>query len=264
MKRSVVIFLTSVLLLTSCASRTAATGTLEYAIKEGSSSTAHKDTDGAKSHPLEGSPDTTKLESAPEQESEPEYVAPIPDGEWKLLLVNDRHTIPETFEPELEEVQGIYRMDARVAPMMRQMIADAKSQGVDLMVCSAYRPYSSQQRNFEASVTRYMQAGYSREQAEAETLRLIAAPGSSEHQTGLAADIVTPMYQALDDGYAETKAARWLKANASSYGFILRYPEDKVALTHIEFEPWHYRYVGEEAAREIMAQGMCLEEYLGE
>lgn len=185
-----------------------------------------------------------------------------PEDAWKLLLVNDRNTISENFEPELEDIQGAYKMDSRVAPIMRQMIADAKSQGIDLMVCSAYRPYSSQLRNFEASISNYMQSGYSREDAEQATLRLIAAPGSSEHQTGLAADIVTPTYQGLDDGYADTDAAKWLKANAASYGFILRYPKGKEDDTHIDFEPWHYRYVGEEAAKEIMSKEICLEEYL--
>lgn len=211
-----------------------------------------------------------KASSVPEENESPISVAPEvpaskttnPEEAWKLLLVNDRNTISESFEPELEEVQGAYKMDSRVAPIMRQMIADAKSQGIDLMVCSAYRPYSSQLRNFEASVSNYMQAGYSRENAEEATLRLIAAPGSSEHQTGLAADIVTPSYQGLDDGYADTDAAKWLKANAASYGFILRYPKGKEDSTHIDFEPWHYRYVGEEVAKEIMEKEICLEEYL--
>lgn len=249
MKR-VVFFVAFLLLTAGCAKRTVAA---DY-----ETGRVRIDPPAVSSHPLGGTP------ALPPAESDPEYVSPIPEGDWKLLLVNDRHTISEQFEPELEEVQGVYKMDARVAPVMRQMIADAKNQGVDLMVCSAYRPYSSQLRNFEASVARYIQAGYSREQAETETLRLIAAPGSSEHQTGLAADIVTPAYQSLDDGYAETAAAHWLKANAAGYGFILRYPSDKTEFTHIDFEPWHYRYVGEEAAREIMSQGICLEEYLGE
>ena len=86
-------------------------------------------------------------------------------------------------------------------------------------------------------------------------------PGTSEHETGLAADIVTPSYQRLDAGYAGTKAAKWLLENAASYGFVLRYPEDKTEITGIDYEPWHYRYVGVEAAKEIMAQGLCLEEY---
>lgn len=205
---------------------------------------------------------TSQIASSAASEDTSSDVTVQAQDAWKLILVNDRNTIPETFAPELEEVQGAYQMDRRVAPILRQMIADAKKQGIDLFVCSAYRPYSSQKRNFDASVQRYTQAGYTREQAEKETLRLIAAPGSSEHQTGLSADIVTPTYQGLDDGYANTDAARWLKANAASYGFILRYPQDKTEITHIDFEPWHYRYVGEEAAKLIMEQEICLEEYL--
>lgn len=251
MKRAIVFFIMLNLLTTGCVSRTVAAD-----ISQAGKGKISQPVPVSQAHPLEQTPR--------QEEMEPDYVPPIPDGEWKLLLVNDRNTIAEDFEPALEEVQGVYRMDARVASIMRQMIGDAKSQGIDLLVCSAYRPYSSQQRNFEASVTRYMQAGYSREQAETATLRLIAAPGSSEHQTGLAADIVTPAYQSLDDGYAETAAARWLKANAASYGFILRYPADKEDITHIDFEPWHYRYVGEEAAKVIMEKGICLEEYLSQ
>lgn len=209
------------------------------------------------------------LEEEQEEEMPPEKEAPgkavMPEnGDWSLILVNYNHAIDEKYAPEMEEVPGGYSMDARVAGVMKQMISDAKDQGISLMVCSAYRPYSSQQRNFNNSVAQYVAAGYSQKDAETETLRLIAAPGTSEHQTGLSADIVTPTYQGLDDGYANTAAAKWLKANAAEYGFILRYPKDKTAYTKIDFEPWHYRYVGVDAAREIMSQGLCLEEYLGE
>ena len=92
----------------------------------------------------------------------------------------------------------------------------------------------------------------------------MAYPGTSEHNLGLAADIVAKDYQLLDDKQAETPEAVWLEENCWRYGFILRYPTDKTGETGIIFEPWHYRYVGKEAAREIMEQGICLEEYLGE
>jgi D-alanyl-D-alanine carboxypeptidase len=138
------------------------------------------------------------------------------------------------------------------------MIADAKEQGVELTVCSAYRPYSSQKRNFDSSVDSYVAAGYSRDQAVTETMRLIAQPGKSEHQTGLAADIVAPSYQRLDEGFADTEAGKWLAENAPDYGFILRYPKDKTEITRIDYEPWHFRYVGTEAAKEIASKGLCL------
>ena len=187
------------------------------------------------------------------------------DGDWMLILANYDHPIGD-YEPELEVVvEGYpYQMDVRVAGIMRQMIADAKAQGVELLICSAYRPYSSQERNFNNSVQSYIAQGYSEQDATALTKRLIAEPGKSEHQTGLAADIVTPSYQMLDSGYAQTEAAKWLLEHAPSYGFILRYPADKTEITQIDFEPWHYRYVGVEAAKEISEKGICLEEYLGQ
>lgn len=180
-----------------------------------------------------------------------------------LILVNAQHPMSEEYAPlELEKVQDDYQMDARAAGPMRQMIADAREQGVELKLCSAYRTRARQQVNFQNSVRNYMTMGYSEEQSVMATARLIAEPGTSEHETGLAADIVTPDYQGLDEGYADTAAAKWLLENAASYGFILRYPADKTEITGIDFEPWHYRYVGARAAQEIMAQGLCLEEYV--
>ena len=90
----------------------------------------------------------------------------------------------------------------------------------------------------------------------------MARPGASEHQTGLAVDIVDINYQLLDEGQEDTAVQIWLMAHCAEYGFILRYPTDKSELTGVSYEPWHYRYVGTEAARAIMGGGLCLEEYL--
>ena len=208
----------------------------------------------------------SKPESVPEQT----HVSDIREGEEitaegkdnLLILVNAQYPMSEDYAPlELEKVQGDYQMDTRAAGPMRQMIADARAQGVELLLCSAYRTRARQEVNFQNSVDTYMAMGYSEDQAVMATARLIAVPGTSEHETGLAADIVTPSYQRLDAGYAGTKAAKWLLENAASYGFVLRYPEDKTEITGIDYEPWHYRYVGVEAAKEIMAQGLCLEDY---
>ena len=108
-----------------------------------------------------------------------------------------------------------------------------------------------------------MARGYGEEKAREEAATSVAYPGTSEHNLGLAVDIVARDYQILDDKQADTAEARWLEENCWKYGFILRYPTDKTDITGIIFEPWHYRYVGEEAAREIMERGICLEEYLG-
>lgn len=203
--------------------------------------------------------------SGPE-EDQPVMAEPSPEDEWALLLVNADHPIEREFCPELEVIQPgePYQADARIVDDLRAMMETARQDGVDLLICSAYRSYDQQAYNLQRSKEGYLQAGYSPKQAAVIAGRYIAPAGGSEHQTGLAVDIVTPSYQILDDGYANTAAAQWLLENAADYGFILRYPRDKAEITGIWFEPWHYRYVGREAAGTIMERGLCLEEYLEE
>ena len=95
-----------------------------------------------------------------------------------------------------------------------------------------------------------------------EAEKWVAVPGTSEHQTGLALDIISLYYQVLDKNQENTAEQKWLMENSYKYGFILRYPSDKSEITGINYEPWHYRYVGKEAAKEIYEMGLCLEEYL--
>ena len=90
----------------------------------------------------------------------------------------------------------------------------------------------------------------------------IAVPGASEHQVGLALDIVCSTYYRLDEAFGDTEAGKWLAENSYQYGFILRYPKDKEEITGIEYEPWHFRYVGKEAAKEMTEQKLTLEEYV--
>ena len=214
--------------------------------------------------PEQSDPEQPDPEQSDPEQSEPEQASIVPtqtEGDWQLILVNADHAIDQSFKPELVEVQNGYQMDKRAVSDAQRMIRDAREQGVELLVCSGYRSYESQQRHFETSVQSLQNSGYTEAAAIESTQRLIARPGTSEHQTGLALDIVTPSYQGLDDGYAETDAAKWLLEHAAEYGFILRYPKDKEAITKIGFEPWHYRYVGKKAASEIMSRGICLEEY---
>lgn len=180
--------------------------------------------------------------------------APEGEEEWALRLVNWENPLPMDFAPECEEVQNHCSMDKRVAPIAHRMILDAWDQGVTLIINSAYRPYTDQQRVYNARFQKHLAGGSSEEEARQLTESYVAVPGYSEHQLGLAMDIVAVQDSALAEG--------WLAAHASEYGFILRYPEDKTELTHTAYEPWHYRYVGVAAAREITARGLCLEEYL--
>ncbi|WP_423246190.1 M15 family metallopeptidase [Paludihabitans sp. MB14-C6] len=144
----------------------------------------------------------------------------------------------------------------------------AKKDGITLYLRSGYRSIATQNVNYQADIQRNINKGYTREQAIIETEKYYARPGQSEHHTGLAFDIITPEYHrdiyTLNEQFAKTKAYDWLVKHCAEYGFILRYPKDKVDITKINYEPWHYRYVGIEHAKKIMENNLCLEEYLAQ
>lgn len=182
--------------------------------------------------------------------------------EWYLLLANVDNPLPQDFTVETEVVQNSFEMDAHVAQTMRDMIDAAAKDGVDLLVCSAYRSIEKQQTLFDEQVQIYLNQGKSQQEAYDLTASAIAIPGTSEHHTGLAADIVTPTHQTLDPEFADTEAGQWLQEHAWEYGFVLRYPEDKQDVTKIIYESWHYRFVGKTHAKLMKESGLCLEEYL--
>lgn len=188
----------------------------------------------------------------------------IDKNDWKLLLVNPRHSVPEAYSVTLDYVQGKYQLDERAAEPMRTMIAAAKQDGVNLWVLSAYRTQEYQEGLFDDNVRQLKAQGMTQEEAVKETAANVAVPGTSEHQTGLAADIMCAEWTGgITEDFAETDAYKWLNANCAKYGFIERYPQGKSDITSIVYEPWHYRYVGTEHAKVIMEQGITLEEYLG-
>ena len=130
--------------------------------------------------------------------------------------------------------------------------------GIKLSPLSGYRSIAHQKRNFEARISLYMKQGYSKKQATIMASEIILPPQTSEHNAGLCMDILS-----IYESFENTKEYRWLQAHAADYGFVLRYPKDKQNITKITFEPWHWRYVGVEAAKEMKAKNLCLEEYLG-
>lgn len=182
--------------------------------------------------------------------------------DWNLILANPDNALPQDFSVETAVVQGAKEVDKRIVDIAKKMLNDAKNEGIDLLVCSGYRSIEKQQNLFDNSVNGYVAQGYSKEDAIKYTKAYYAVPGTSEHHTGLAMDIVTPSYQTLDAKYDQTDAAKWLLNNAYKYGFILRYPKDKENITKIAYEPWHYRYVGEEHAKVIKEKNLCFEEYI--
>lgn len=184
-------------------------------------------------------------------------------GDWRLALVNAAHPLPEGFTVDTKTLPNGLEFDARAYDDLMKMLRDGKSQGLSFVVCSAYRTVAKQQELFDAQVAVEENNGVSHGQAVDTAKTKVALPGTSEHNLGLAVDIVALAYQKLDRGFLDTPECEWLQENSWKYGFVMRYPEDKSDITGIIFEPWHYRYVGVEAATEIRDKGICLEEYLG-
>lgn len=188
--------------------------------------------------------------------------AAVEEDAWQLRLVSAAHPLPEDFEaPELTKLKGGHAIDSRVYPALQQMMDDCRAAGLNPVICSSYRTHDKQEELFRKKVNTLRKQGYSQEEAETEAARWVARPGTSEHETGLAVDIVDKSYQLLDEKQEQTPVQQWLMAHCAEYGFILRYPVEKSNLTGIGYEPWHYRYVGVEAAKAITEQGLCLEEY---
>ncbi len=185
------------------------------------------------------------------------------EADGLLLLVNPWTPLPEDFVPgELVPVQNDQAVDARAYPDLQDMLGDMSQAGLSPLICSSYRSQERQQELYDNKVQRVMAEGVSLEAAQAEAARWVARPGTSEHQTGLAVDIVSLSNQMLDETQESTPEFQWLAENAWKYGFILRYPNDKSEKTGIAYEPWHFRFVGKEAAEEMHDLGLCLEEYL--
>ena len=205
---------------------------------------------------------------APAPTTAPATQAPTEEADVNddlLLLVNEEHPIPEGYHPDLVRVEGEYQTtaDKRIVADLKQMMRDCRKAGYRPLICSSYRTLKKQKSLFDDRVRRCrVYEGLSEEEAKAEAAKWVATPGTSEHHTGLALDIVDNNYQLLDEGQETTGTQKWLMRHCWEYGFILRYPTDKSSVTHIHYEPWHYRYVGKENAEKIHQSGLCLEEYL--
>lgn len=183
-------------------------------------------------------------------------------NDWNLLLVNKQHTIPEDYEFTLGTIKGSMRCDERIIEPLTQMFAAAKEDGVNLVVCSPYRDLARQEYLFDRKMKGFIRSGMSYVDAYKTASITVTVPGASEHQIGLAVDIISDTYSALDIGFADTPAGQWLAEHSWEYGFILRYPLGKEDITGIQYEPWHFRYVGVDAAKIITEDKITLEEFI--
>lgn len=181
------------------------------------------------------------------------------DG-WMLLLVNSSNAIPDGYAPtELTELSNGQSVDKRIYPSLQSMFDDARAQGVYPVVSSGYRTAKQQQSEMDDKIQEYIDDGKSEDEARTLAATYVAQVGYSEHEAGLAIDIVAKANKSDDD-----TVWAWMKEHCAEYGFILRYPEGKEGVTGMSYEPWHFRYVGVDVAQKIMGAGITLEEYLGQ
>lgn len=186
--------------------------------------------------------------------------------EWNLILVNRTHPVDEDYIAGITLTPLIngQSVDSRCYPDLQKMMDDCRAEGYSPVITSSFRTYQRQTDIFHQQVLTYMNQGMDRQTAEAETAKSVAIPGTSEHELGIAVDITDMDDQRVISGMEEQPVQRWLMENSWRYGFILRYPVDKSDITGIVYEPWHYRYVGYEAAKYIYENEMTLEEYVAE
>lgn len=188
---------------------------------------------------------------------------PVNVDDELLTVVNPWNPLPEDWVCDLVTLSDGRRVDSRCYEAFEEMMAACRDAGYAPFLCSAYRTQETQQSLYDNKVQRLMNSGMGEEEAKVEAAKAVAIPGTSEHQLGLAVDIVDANMQDLTDEQEKTETQKWLMANSWRYGFIHRYPNDKTDITGIIYEPWHYRYVGKAAAQDIFNRDITLEEYVG-
>jgi len=181
--------------------------------------------------------------------------------EWQYVLIN-KDTPIKSYAPSVRQFgsDGPY-VDKRMIDSLSSLVDAAKEAGFEPYISVGYRSYADQQQLFNEKASELSQNGvYTYEEAQQIAAEIVAKPGTSDHQTGLAVDILDKEYEVLDYSKMDSKFFDWLDANCAQFGFIKRYPSNKKSVTGWD-EPWHYRYVGKEVAEFIMKNGMCLEEF---
>ena len=178
----------------------------------------------------------------------------VQSEDWRLVLVNRDHPLEEDFDGELTELRYGQSVDSRIYPDLQAMFDEMRAAGLDPRVVQGYRTSEEQKERLDNKISEYMGYGKTREEAWQLAVQWEAEPGTSEHETGLCVDISSESANAVWE---------WMEENCSRFGFIKRYPNNKSSVTGVKGEPWHYRYVGPEAAQEITAGNTTLEEYLG-
>ena len=208
-------------------------------------------------------------EAAADEAESKAIVTPLASpADWNLVLVNRENQLAEEIPMEFYLTESGYQIDSRIQDPYSQLMEAGKAAGMDLTMVSGYRSIEQQQANYDVNYQNFLASGLSEEEARTKTEGYIALPHASEHTTGLAVDITSNALANQEgnsgllpdlENYPE---GLWLKENAPKFGFILRYPKAKEAITGINFEPGHFRYVGIENAMYMTEKNLTLEEYI--
>ena len=198
---------------------------------------------------------TSTPKATPTPTPEADALPRIDIQSWQYVLASATSPIGDYAPPELVTVENGQQFDSRAAVSLQNFIAAARAQGLSVCLSSAYRDYYTQQYLYNRKVS---QLGGD----EAAAARIVLPPGTSEHQLGLCADITDQYYDVKTEALEDTAMFQWMQEHCAEYGFVVRYPKDKQDITGVMYEPWHFRYVGEEAAQYMVAHNLCLEEFL--
>ena len=210
--------------------------------------------------PLE---EVSEPEATATPEPTPEPTPALPEFDltsWELILVNADNRLESDWTPPtvITVSDSQCPIDSRIEEPLMNMAQACKDAGLSIYLSSGYRSYSEQAANF----TRVCNNNGVSDGKDANGYYITMPAGGSEHQTGLAVDITDRYYEIKDSSIENTETFKWLKENCTDYGFILRFPSDKRELTGVMYEPFHFRYVGVEAAKYITENNLCLEEFI--
>lgn len=198
--------------------------------------------------------ETTTPKKVEKKEEKPKTDLPqVSTKDWNLVLINRDNKLAE-LNPQLVDVEEI-KVDSRIAEQTKQFLAAARAIAPEESLISGYRSVEEQAEIYNERVAQLEATGLPHEEAERQAQTQVQVPGASEHQTGLAIDMSAP------NGQSE-EVAQQIIALAPQYGFVLRYPEGKNAITGVDYENWHFRYVGVENAQYMAKHQLVLEEYI--
>lgn len=213
--------------------------------------------DGTRGNEIEES-----VESADYEMERQEELVINPEDMWCLILTNAEYPVPEDYAVTLKDVPGTdQKVDERIYEPLMNMLEAMKAEGLSPVVCSGYRTLDKQEKLFNRKVSAYVKKGRSKEESYALARQTLSIPGSGEHCLGLAVDFYTRSYHQLERAFEKTPEGKWLREHAQDYGFTLRYDEGKEEITGIEYEPWHFRFVGIDVAQYLKEHNLSLEEF---